>query len=64
MNEWVEVATARDRNEAKLMFEKWQKENQEWSRNLSENDIRLDIIRTREKTNIFRYQVKKWGSSG
>ncbi len=59
MNKWVEVVSSFDRKEAIELFNKWKKNNPEWSHSLSDEDIRIDTIRTAEHKTLTRYRVRK-----
>ena len=60
MNEWIEIVSSTDRIEATELFKKWQKENPLWNKKLSDDDIRIDTIRTAEKRTLTRYRVRNF----
>jgi hypothetical protein len=48
-----------DQEIAQKAFEKWKIENPCWFKQLSIEEIIIDTIRTKEKSSVTRYRVKK-----
>ncbi len=59
MDEWIEIVSSTDRIEAAELFKKWKENNTLWSNSLSDDDIRIDSIRTLDKRTLTRYRVRK-----
>jgi hypothetical protein len=59
MEEWIEIVSDPNREEAARKFEIWKENNKSIWNELNEVDIRIDTIRTINKTCITRYCIKK-----
>lgn len=59
MDEWLIVASDKDRKTAAKAFEDWKIQNNEWFKRLNiEDEVIIDTILTADKTCITQYRVK------
>ncbi|MBX3722403.1 MAG: hypothetical protein KF713_11245 [Turneriella sp.] len=58
-DEWVEILSAHTRAEADLLFKAWRDKNPLIDKELKDEDVRVDTIRTQEKQNLTRYSIRK-----
>ena len=56
--EWKEICSASDREEAERLFDRWRVTNELESEQLADNDIRVDVVRTLEKKTLYRYKIR------
>jgi len=62
MEEWIEIVSSYNRDEALAAFEKWKKENQEWYNRLNDDDIVIRVGRVKRKKKnktLFSYRVRR-----
>jgi len=57
--EWVEVVPPLPRVDAEKKFQDWKDANPELARELKDDDVRVDIIRSNEHHTVVRYRVRR-----
>ena len=58
MDEWIEIVPPTSPHEADLRFNKWKLDHSEQAKNLRDEDVCRDLIRSIEKQVLVRYRIR------